>query len=148
MAFRMETVDTIIKSLDELKNKDQFTKSVLKDLQEIFLKEIHKKAPRNTGKYSESWKAGTVTPKKATVETPEGELYEILEFTGRKPGRINAKAGGVLAFKWRNADVFFKFVNHPGFDEMPHVRPALRVTMKQTQTVINKNLKKHFKLFK
>ena len=148
MSFKMGSIEQIVVAVKELpRNKDAFTKDVINDMLDFFLREVKEKAPAKTGAYAGSWKKGKVTATKGQIETPQGELFDILEFQGRKPGRIDAK-GNVLAFIWRNAEVFFKFVNHPGFKEMPHVRPALRKTMKQFPEIFKKNLKKHFKLFK
>jgi len=145
--FKMGSIVRIKVALDELpKNRDAFTKNVINDMLDFFLREVKAKAPAKTGAYAESWKKGEVTATKGQIETPQGELFDILEFQGRKPGRIDAK-DNVLAFIWNNAEVFFKFVMHPGFEEMPHVRPALRKTMKEGNRIINKNLKKHFRFF-
>ena len=147
MSFKIgQSLMNSVKELEQ--NKGAFTKGVLKDFQTDWLKEINKLAPRKSGDYAASWKAGAVTSTKATVETPQGELYKILEFTGRTAGRIDAPAGGVLAFKWKGIDVFFKFVNHPGFHKMPHVKPAMRRVMGRSDQIFRRNLKKHFKLFK
>lgn len=148
MSFRMVTIKEVVKAVGELpRNKDKFTKDVINDMLDFFLREVKAKAPSKTGAYASSWKKGKVTTKKGQIETPEGELFIILEFQGRDAGRIDAK-DNVLAFIWRNAKVFFKFVNHPGFEEMPHVRPALRKTKKEFPKIFKKNLKKHFRLFK
>ena len=147
MSFKMDR--TLQKEMKLFSSKKSaFTKGVLKDLQTIFLKEIKRLAPRDTGEYAQSWKAGEVTDTKATVETPQGELYDILEFEGRAPGRIDAVSGGVLAFEWRGMDAFFTFVDHPGFEKMPHVKPALKKTMQQVKKVIKENLKKQWRIFK
>jgi len=147
LSFKIQAFVPLNQAIDELKNPDKFKKALLTELQTIFLKKIKKNAPRKTGSYSQSWKAGEVTASKATVETPQGELYDILEFQGRTPGRIDASPGSVLAFVWNGADTFLAFVNNPGFEEMPHVRPALRETMKEYPQIFNKLFKKHFKLF-
>lgn len=146
MSFKMDqTLQNNLKLFST--KKGDFTRGVLKDLQTIFLKEIKRLAPRKTGDYANSWMAGTVTPTKATVETPQGELYDILEFKGRDPGLIEP-FGDVLAFEWKGTDVFFKFVNHPGFPKIPHVKPALDKTMKEVPKVIRENLKKQFAMFR
>jgi len=146
--FKMGSIVRIKVAVDEIpKNKRQFIKDTLKELQTLFLKNIKAGAPSDTGKYKGSWKLKKFTGNIARVETKMGELFEILEFQGRKPGRINAK-DNVLAFPWKGEDVFFKFVMHPGFEEMPHVRPALRKTMKEANRIINKNLKSNMRIFK
>jgi len=148
MSFNVGTIREVVRAVEELpRNKDKFTKDVINDLLNFFLREVKEKAPAKTGAYAQSWKKAKVTATKGQIETPEGELFIILEFQGRDAGRIDAK-DNVLAFIWRNAEVFFKFVNHPGFEEMPHVRPALRKTKKEFPKIFKKNLKKHFRLFK
>ncbi len=124
-------------------NKDKFVADALNEFQEILLKEINKKAPKDKGEYAKSWKKGKVSGGKAQVETPKGELFQILEFQGRKPGRIEAKIADVLAFEWKGKQVFFKFVDHPGFKEMPHVRPSMRAIIKDGNRVVFKALKKN-----
>jgi len=128
--WKIGSLDKVKVAVEEIpKNRDKFVKDTLNDLADELLKEIKKNAPRDTGEYAGSWRKQPAKDNKITVETPEGDLYTILEFTGRDPGRIEP-FGDVLAFNWRGEDVFFKFVMHPGFDEMPHVRPAMRKTIK------------------
>ena len=144
----MGSIQRIKTAINEIpNNKKQFIKDSLKELQALFLKETKKNAPSKTGKYKGSWKTKNFTGNIARIETKLGELFEILEFQGRKPGRIDAK-DNVLAFEWRGQDVFFKFVMHPGFEEMPHVRPGLRKTMREGNRIIFKNLKKNMRIFK
>lgn len=147
-SFNMGSIQRIKTAINEIpNNKKQFIKDTLKELQELFLKETQKNAPSKTGKYKGSWKKKTFTGNIARIETKLGELFEILEFQGRKPGRITAK-DTVLAFVWRGRDVFFPFVDHPGFEAMPHVRPALRKTMRDANRIIFKNLKRNMQIFK
>lgn len=146
-SFKME--ERIKVAIDEVpKNKAQFINDTLKELVKLLMKNIREAAPRDTGDYARSWKLGPITGNKATVETPKGELFTILEFQGRRAGRIDKKTASVLAFKWRGQDVFFKFVMHPGFKEIPHVRPAIRKTMKEANRIIFKNLAKNMRIFK
>ncbi len=146
--WKIGSLDKVKVAVEEIpKNKDQFVKDTLNDLADELVKEIQKTAPRDTGEYANSWKKMSPSGNKITVETPAGDLFTILEFTGRDPGRIEP-FGEVLAFEWRGVDVFFRFVMHPGFDEMPHVRPAMRKTMKQANQIIFKNLKKNMRIFK
>ena len=83
-----------------------------------------------------------------TVETPQGELFEILEFQGRRPGRIEKKVAEVLHFLVSGQDVFVRFVDHPGFDEIPHVRPSMRKVIKDGNRIVFKNLKKNVPMFR
>ena len=146
MSYQSDFQSTITPAVNELpRNYGKFAKKVLKELQDIFIKEIRKKAPRNTGDYANSWKAGTVSDIKATIQTPKGKLFMILEFQGRKPGRIE---GDPLAFVVNGEEVFVTFVNHPGFKEIPHARPAMRVTIQQANQVIRKHMKSTFRLFR
>lgn len=146
--WKIGSLDKVKVAVAEIaKNRDQFVKDTLNELADELLKEIKQKAPRDTGEYAGSWRKGSITGNKITVETPNGDLFTILEFTGRDPGRIDP-FGDVLAFNWKGEDVFFRFVMHPGFDEMPHVRPAMRKTMKEANRIIIKNLKKNMRIFK
>jgi len=146
--WKIGSLDRVKVAVEEIpKNKAQFVKDTLNDLADELLKEIKKTAPRDTGDYANSWKKMSPSGDKITVETPEGDLFTILEFTGRDPGRIEP-FGDVLAFNWRGQDVFFKFVMHPGFNEMPHVRPGMRKTIRMGNQIIIKNLKKNMRIFK
>ena len=130
------------------RNKDKFVKDTLQDFQELLLKFIDEKAPRKTGDYAKSWKKGKLRMNVTTVETPQGELFEILEFQGRRPGRIEKKVAEVLHFLVSGQDVFVRFVDHPGFDEIPHVRPSMRKVIKDGNRIVFKNLKKNVPMFR
>jgi len=148
MSWKIGSLDKVKVAVEEIpKNRDQFVKDTLNELADELLKEIKKNAPRDTGEYAGSWMKESVKDNKIQVTTNEGDLFTILEFTGRDPGRIEP-FGDVLAFNWRGEDVFFKFVMHPGFDEMPHVRPGMRKTIKMGNQIIIKNLKKNMRIFK
>jgi len=146
--WKIGSIEKVKVAVDEIpKNKDKFVKDTLNELADFLLSEIKKTAPRDTGEYAGSWIKESVKDNKIQVTTNEGDLFTILEFTGRDPGRIDP-FGDVLAFNWRGEDVFFRFVMHPGFDEMPHVRPAMRKTIKGANAIIFKNLKKNMRIFK
>lgn len=104
-------------------NKGKFYQKFAELIQKSFLEETQKHAPRDTGKYANSWDLGSIDISgnkiTITIETPMGELYLILEEEGSDPHLIN---GPVLikGVGWR----YIK--KHPGFPPMPHVLPAIR----------------------
>ena len=147
--FRKDGIERVKTVINEIpRNKAQFIKDTLKELGDLLLKNIKQGAPSDSGDYARSWKVNAPQGNKVTLETPEGLLFDILEFQGRRAGRINKKTASVLAFKWRGQDAFFAFVDHPGFKEIPHVRPAIRKTMKEANRIIFKNLSKNMRIFK
>lgn len=123
---------------------DKFRAQTLNELQKLLLEQIQKLAPRNTGEYAESWRLGSIDGNIATVETPMGLLYIILELQGRSPGRIH---GDPLHFQIDGSDVFVRFVDHPGFDPIPHVRPALRIVLNFALSIIYENLRGNYRIF-
>lgn len=136
----------IEKELDSMdSNFIKYQEAVLKDLQDIFIKNVEKKAPKKTGKYSKSWKAGPINGNKATIYTPFGMLYAMLEWTGRSPGRISGK---LMVFEAETGETVFTMkIDHPGFDPVPHVRPALKKTMAECSPVLFAHLDKLSRMF-
>ncbi len=112
----------------------------LDELAEVLLKEIRRTAPRKTGKYAKSWKKGRKDKNSIAIETNEHLLYLILEFTGRRPGRIFGNP--VLVFEIDGQKIFAKSVMHPGFKAMPHVRPAVRKVMQMAPKIIYNQMQK------
>lgn len=148
--FNDKGLQSIIVTLDRMpRDLSKFKQNTLKDFQKLLLSNIKKsKTPRNTGEYLGSWKNGSIKNNIAIVETPMGLLFVILELQGRKPGRISKKTAKVLHFQVNGQDVFVAFVDHPGFKEIPHVRPAMKKTLQKAHDIIFGNLGKTFPIFK
>jgi len=125
-------------------NREKFQRAVLTDAQEIFLNYIKQLAPKKTGQYAKSWIKGKLIGKTAEVTSPEGKLFNLLEFTGAKPQlRIRNASQGPYVFQTESGETIFTFkINWPGFDNIPHVRPALRRLEKDMSTIIAANMSK------
>lgn len=129
-------------------NKEKFNRAVLTDAQDVLLNYIKQLAPRNTGDYARSWKKGQISGKTATVQTTNGKLFAILEFTGANPQvRIRSKGQGPYVFKDSSGMIVFAMkINWPGFEKIPHVRPAMRRLEKNFQIILAANMNK-FSIF-
>ena len=88
--------------------------------------EIKRTAPKKSGKYADSWRAGPSNGRRVEVRTKMPRMFDLLEFTGRNPGPIDPVRAKALRFTQHGQIVFASHVNHPGFPPIPHVRPALR----------------------
>ena len=109
-------------------NQKKYKRKVLTDVQTVLLRYIRALAPRNTGDYAKSWKRGKIIQDVAIVKTTAGFLYEMLEYTGAKP-QLRQRSPGQKPYVFTNAqgETIFTFkINWPGFDNIPHVRPAMR----------------------
>ena len=129
-----ETFDDMIPQVDSVVSK------TLDDAGEVYLERIDEVAPRKTGAYADSWQ---VTGKGRTyieMGTPMKLLFTILEFTGRRPSRIYAK-DKLLKFKWMGRTWFLPYVNHPGFDAIPHARPALTEVIRLMPAIFYRRLR-------
>ncbi len=109
-------------------------------LADELLKEIKRTAPRKTGDYAKSWRKGRKTKNSIQLETPKQMLYLILEFTGRRPGRIYGNP--TLVFEIDGKKIFARSVMHPGFKAIPHIRPALRKITQSAPKIIHKEMQK------
>lgn len=97
----------------------------LDDAADVLLEDIRKNAPKDSGRYAKSWKKGRKTENTIELVTPQGRLFIILEFEGRRPGRIDRIRAEALHFEVSGEEIFARHVDHPGFPPIPHVRPAL-----------------------
>ena len=88
--------------------------------------EIKRTAPKKSGKYANSWYAGTSNSRRVEARTKMPRMFDLLEFTGRSPGPIDPVRAKVLRFEQHGQIRFAAHVDHPGFPPIPHVRPALR----------------------
>ena len=120
-----------------------FIDAHLKKAQMELKRELRRRSPKDTTKYAESWKLGPRTPRKAKVETRQGFLFKILEFTGSKPHIIRAKKANALHWidKQTGGHRFAKFVHHPGFRPIPHARPAVKTIQNKLTTLMVKEIK-------
>ena len=72
-------------------NYTNIKKTILEKSQKALLDNIQRLAPRNTGEYANSWKLGEITNESASIITPMGNLYILLEFTGAAPQKRRRK---------------------------------------------------------
>lgn len=130
-------------------NKEKFNRAVLIDSQDILLNYIKQLAPKKSGKYAKSWKKGMIRKNIADVTTTSGDLFEILEFTGADPQtRVRSAGQKPYVFKDENGITVFTFkINWPGFDNIPHVRPAMRKLEKDFPVILAANISKFSVLF-
>lgn len=130
-------------------NKEKFNRAVLIDSQDILLNYIKQLAPRKSGDYARSWKKGMISKNTAKVTTTLSQLFEILEFTGAKPqNRVRTGNQKPYVFKDENGITVFTFkINWPGFDNIPHVRPAMRRLEKDFPIILAANSSKFSIIF-
>lgn len=141
-------------TLKKLSDKFTFSDGDISELAENILKALGKRlqeliqerAPFDTGVYASDWKVGSVVDNTITVSNPDGKLFTILEFTGRRPGKIKGKP--LLHFTINGKDIFVTFINHPGTNPEPHVRPALEQLGREAKDIILPIVKKQFPIFK
>lgn len=137
-------VDKYFKNIEKLYPK--IKELILIEAQKLLLENIQRLAPRNTGAYANSWKLGPVTDEGASIVTPMGRLFILLEFTGAAPSKRKRSKGEkpyVFTDKSGNT-VFTMTVNNPGFKKIPHAQPALDLTMKEVPKILKKELDKLF----
>ena len=140
-------------ALDQLRKRVIISDNQLDELKEEILKAlatrlrdlIEEKAPKDTGKYAKEWKVGEPTATSINITNPDGLKYTILEFTGRSPGKI--KGNPLLHFVIGGKDIFVTFVNHPGTQPEPHVRPALEQLGREAKKIILDMIKEKFPMF-
>ena len=143
------------RELDNLLKKISFTKDDVQDLGDEILKTLAERlhelivlnSPKASGDYSKGWKVNDVEGNEVTVTNPDEKKFTILEFTGRPSGRINAPPGKMLHFVINGEDIFVTFIDHPGFQPEPHVRPALEQLEREAKDIMLKMIKKKFPIF-
>lgn len=141
-------------SLQKLIDNLTFTDQEIKDLSTDILKALGKRleeliqerSPFDTGVYSADWKVNDVDGNSISVTNPDGKLFTILEFTGRRKGRIHGNP--FLHFTINGVDIIVAFVDHPGTQPEPHVRPALEQLGREGEEIIVKIFKDRFPMFK
>ena len=87
---------------------DELGNEILIALADRFLELIKEKAPRKTGKYADAWTRKD--PKDGFIEitNPDGLLYNVLEFTGRRQLHVTPNKAKVLHFVIDGKDIFVK----------------------------------------
>jgi len=125
-------------------NYDNIKKSILEKAQKALLNNIQRLAPRNTGAYANSWKLEPITEEGASIITPMGNLFIILEFTGAAPQKRRRKPPEKpYVFKAKSGKTVFTFkVDWPGFKKIPHAQPALELTFKEIPEILKEELEK------
>ena len=114
-------------------------RAALEQMADAYIRGIKDNAPLETGEYSRSWKKAKVSAKRATIRSPMGFLYKILEFRGSRPHEVRARRAPAL--HWIDPNTghhrFALKVWHPGFKPRPHMRPMMRDLMHQSLKVMN-----------
>ena len=128
-------------------NVAKFQRACLTDIQEILLRFIKQLAPRNTGAYADSWRAEAIKGNKAVISSKAGKLFVILEFRGAKPGIREPRTAQALRFEIDGKVIFALRVNFPGFDAIPHVRPALKKLNADAKVIVAAHLSKLSAIF-
>jgi len=119
----------------------QFNSAVNQEIGSSLVTQIRNSAPKDTGKYSRSWKITKRSAAGVQVGTNLAWLFKILEYTGSKPHLIRPVRAKALHFFLKDGtEIFTQLVRHPGFKPIPHVRPSVRHVMKHTKYIIRKHL--------
>jgi len=142
------TLDSIIKFFDNFEQRfATMKKNVLIKAQELLLMNIKRLAPRNTGTYADSWQNGEITDNSITIETDQGELYIILEFTGSHvPAQKRKPPEKPFVFKDKEGNTVFTFtIKAKGFDKIPHAKIALELTMEELGDIVKEEFAILFK---
>ena len=127
----------------ERANTDRFLSSALDAMGNHLINLIRMRAPQNTGDYAKSWRLKHVSTDTRKVTSPMGDLYIILEFRGAKRHEILA---GILSGKSskkalhytdeHGVEHFYVRIDHPGFKNTPHVRPAVQQLKRDMPTIV------------
>lgn len=142
------TFTSIIKFFDNFEQRfATMKKNILIKSQELLLMNIKRLAPRNTGAYADSWKNGEITDNSMTIETDQGELYIILEFTGSAvPAQQRKPPQKPFVFKDKSGNTVFTFkIKAKGFDKIPHAQIALELTMEELGEIVQEEFAILFK---
>ena len=114
-------------------------RAALNQMADGYIRGIRAQAPLETGEYSRSWKKAKVSAVRATIRSPMGFLYQILEFRGARPHELRARRAPALHWIDPNtgAHRFALKVWHPGFKPRPHMRPLMHDLKQQAVRVIS-----------
>ena len=142
--FDLAKVMKFVENLDD--NMSKVFEKTLNDAGELLVKELQKTSPFDTGVYASDWHISERTETSITITQPDGLLYVMLEFTGRRPGKIYGKP--YLVFDWKGKTWILRSVKHPGFSAQPHARPALNKVMAQLRDIFYKNVAAEVSIFR
>lgn len=155
----MKDLEELSKFLNKLEeNITQDFIEVQRKTAESICEDAQNLAPKDTGLYANSIyvtdtevndnKISTSIVTDATVISKsngqEYNLGKLLE-EGTKPHEIRPVDANVLHFTIDGEDIFTKLVHHPGFDSIPHFKPALWLNQDIYLENISKMLDKEFK---
>lgn len=155
IGVRIEGDTALLLNLDRLKQlpKEGATRA-LQIMASEFLATLTALAPRDTGRYINSWRIKENSPGKIVIgpvgmlpprETITGgqadpvsaqKLATMLEFTGSPAHPILPKNANALVYLHGGEVKFSKRVSHPGFKPIPHIRPALNQVRRNAKGIV------------
>lgn len=134
---------------------EELGKDILIKMADRLVELIKEKAPRSKDSaavgthYADNWKREDPKDGAIAITNPDGLLYNVLEFTGRRKLHITPKEeGGVLHFVINGEDIFVKWSNPKETQPEPHVRPALEQLGREAKPMIMEVIKDKFPFFK
>ena len=130
------------------KQLDELGELILIALADRYVELVQEKSPKKTGKYASEWKREEPEDNKISVTNPDGKLYNILEFTGRRKLHITPKNAKSLHFVIGGVDIFVMFSNPGATSPEPHARPALEDLGREAKKIVFDVTKKKFPMFK
>jgi hypothetical protein len=127
---------TKIKEAEEKLNR--FTSQVIDETAEQGLNLIKFTSPRKTGAYADSWVIENITEKSVTIGNTKEVIARVLEF-----GSTAHVIPGNPILRWEEGgqEFFAKYVNHPGTNPMPHIRPAREILRQQMPETVKRKLR-------
>lgn len=139
----LKQLDLLVTEIGKIAATHPLINTILNAMANHLINLIREKAPKDTGEYAASWTASSLGSSSIKVSTFMSELFIILEYTGSDPHIIEAGIlsgkSGKMALHWvdkQGVDQFRVRVPHPGFDNMPHVRPALEQLQRDQPTIV------------
>jgi hypothetical protein len=142
----------ILNSLKELKKTEDFITATLDEMAARFLEILQtyiKQQAFDKGDYLRSWHIKKSSPNSRTIKSDENMMFAILEITGAREHKIEARYANFL--HWvddSGIHHFAKWVIHPFQPPQPHFRPAVKDFEQIAPKIINNNIQKFFKVFK
>jgi len=127
---------------------DELGNDILIKLADRLVELIQEKAPKKSGKYADAWKREDPKDGEIAITNPDGLLYNVLEFTGRRQLHIVPNKAKVLHFVIDGKDIFVMWSNPAATQPEPHVRPALEVLGREAVPMILDIIKDKFPIFK
>ncbi len=145
MAVKEKGLDEMIASVGTIgKNMDRLITEVLLEGAKVLIKDIKKKAPKDTGEYAESWVIQKVKAKSVIVGTSKNALWKWLEFGTARHFIAPSKKSALM---WGNGKYFSRGHFVSGITAVPHTRPAMKKLPPKLYDIVQKKVKKHFKPF-